>query len=83
MPKGFEDYFKSGRPKPKPMDGKNSPWDFTCPPYDQRSSGYIKAGTSYGVGKPQPVGHEGEAKEKVACLPFGRVDTRGLHEPKE
>jgi hypothetical protein len=39
--------------KVKPM---KSPWDFTCPDYDQRSSNYINAGTHHGVGHAQPIG---------------------------
>ena len=35
-----------------------SPWDFSCPPYDQRSSIFMNAGTHHGVGKRQPVGTE-------------------------
>lgn len=38
-----------------------SPWTFTQPPYDQRSSVFINAGFVHGVGKTQPVG-----KEKVS-----------------
>ena len=48
----------------------DSPWDFSCPPYDQRSSNYINAGRHFGVGKRQPVGSaEYSAKGGV---PFGR-----------
>jgi hypothetical protein len=59
----------------KPQDGKNSPWDFRCPQYDQRSSNFINAGTDYGVGRNQPVGHSGNPKERAECLPMGRVKT--------
>ncbi len=58
-----------------PQDGKNSPWDFRCPQYDQRSSNFINAGTHYGVGRNQPVGHTGNPKERAECLPMGRVNT--------
>ena len=47
---------KSQKPMDKPVDGKNSPWDFRCPQYDQRSSCFLNAGTDYGVGHRQPVG---------------------------
>jgi len=74
---GFKDpiAIKEQRELEKPKDGKNSPWDFRCPQYDQRSSNFINAGTHYGVGERQPVGHEGNPKEKVDVLPKGRVNT--------
>jgi len=77
MKTGFKEpnAIKKQNPMDKPVDGKNSPWDFTCPQYDQRSSCYIQAGTDYGVGINQPVGHKGDAKLRVDVLPFGRVDT--------
>ena len=59
----------------KPIDGKNSPWNFRCPQYDQRSSNFVNAGTHYGVGRTSPVGHEGNPKQRVATMPFGRVNT--------
>jgi hypothetical protein len=59
----------------KPQNGKNSPWDFRCPQYDQRSSNFINAGTDYGVGRTQPVGHKGNPKERVDVMPMGRVNT--------
>ncbi len=59
----------------KPEDGKKSPWDFRCPQYDQRSSNFINAGTHYGVGINQPVGHVGNPKARVDVLPYGRVNT--------
>ena len=73
---GFEETFKNGRPKPKPNNKKPSEiWDFTCPTYDERTSCFVSAGTDYGVGKAQPVGRSGGPKERVAALPFGRVNT--------
>lgn len=77
MKSGFKDpiQIKNQRPKDKPKDGKNTPWDFRCPQYDQRTSCFVNAGTHYGVGYNQPVGHEGNGKEKVAVLPFGKVST--------
>lgn len=50
-----------------------SPFDFTCPPYDERSSCYINAGSHLGVGHKQPVGHSGNAKP--SALPTGKVHT--------
>ncbi len=63
---------KNQRPEDKPKDGVNSPWDFRCPQYDQRSSNWVNAGTHYGIAMRQPVGHEGNPKQRVATLPYGR-----------
>lgn len=62
---------KGQKPQDNPKDGKKSPWDFSCPQYDQRSSSFINAGTDYGVGHRQPVGHSGDPKARVSVLPFG------------
>lgn len=74
------DRIKYQRPEDKPKDGKNSPWDFRCPQYDQRSSNFVNAGTHYGVGIKQPVGHKGDAKVRVDVLPFGRPNTMRVDE---
>jgi len=66
---------KEQNPKDKPVDGVNSPWDFRCPQYDQRTSNFINAGTHYGVGLRQPVGHKGNPKKEVDVLPCERRDT--------
>ncbi len=55
--------------EPKPGEKKKSPWDFTAPPYDERSSCYVNAGTKYGVGHRNPIGHSGNPKSEVPCLP--------------
>lgn len=47
-----------------------SPWDFTQPVYDQRTSCYINAGTHHGVGKPQPIGTE--THNMKGAVPVGR-----------
>lgn len=52
-----------------------SPWNFQAPQYDQRTSSFIQAGDDHGVGFNQPVGHHGDPKVKVDCLPSGRVNT--------
>lgn len=65
------DKIKYQREKNKPQDGKNSPWDYRCPQYDQRSSNFINAGTHYGLGINQPVGHQGDPKQYVDVLPMG------------
>jgi hypothetical protein len=74
---GFKDpiAIKEQRELDKPVDGKKSLWDFRCPQYDQRSSNFVNAGTHYGVGHRQPVGHEGNPKDKVAVLPKESVNT--------
>lgn len=69
---------KNQDPKCKPENGKNSPWDFRCPQYDQRSSNFINAGTHYGVGIPQPIGHEGNPKQTVSILPQNRKTVRTM-----
>jgi hypothetical protein len=64
---------KKQHPKDKPKDFGKSPFDFTCPQYDQRSSCFVNAGTHYGVVHAQPVGTE---KVTNKChVPVGRVDT--------
>ena len=66
---------KDQRPEDKPKDAKNSPWDFRCPQYDQRSGPWVNAGTHYGVGHRQPVGHKGNPKSVVDVLPQHRHNT--------
>lgn len=66
---------KVQRPEDKPKDGVNSPWDFRCPQYDQRSSNFVNAGTHYGVGHRQPVGHKGNPSLRAPTLPMGRHET--------
>ena len=57
-----------------------SPWDFTCPDYDERSSCYVNAGSHYGVGHRQPVGHSANPKSTSPVLPKGRVNTMEVDE---
>ena len=75
MESGFKDplKIKKQEPKDKPVDGKNTPWDFRCPQYDQRTSCFVKAGTDYGEGHRQPVGTLKEDNKNV--VPIGRVNT--------
>lgn len=76
MKSGFKDPIAhKEKPKYAPVDGKKSPWDFTCPEYDQRSSCFVNAGTHHGVGHRQPVGHEGNPKSKTGILPEHQVKT--------
>jgi hypothetical protein len=69
------DRIKEQNPEDKPIDGVKSPWDFRCPQYDQRSSNFINAGTHYGVGINQPIGHTGNPKRVVDVLPQTRQNT--------
>jgi len=63
------------------MSKKNSStWNFNAPKYDQRSSNFINAGDNHGVGKRQPVGHEGNPKQTVSCLPMGKMTTMRIDE---
>lgn len=82
MKSGFKEpnAIKNQKPKDKPIEGKNSPWDFRCPQYDERDSCYVKAGTQYGVGITQPVGSSNAPKQRVDALPFGKVNTMKLYE---
>lgn len=49
-----------------------NPWNFDQPPYDERTSCYVNAGTNYGVGHNQPVG---KFKANSYAIPTGRVNT--------
>ncbi len=69
---------KSQKPMDKPVDGKKSPFDFRCPQYDQRSSCFVNAGTDYGVGHRQPVGHSENPKSASAVMPM-EVKTMDLY----
>ncbi len=64
--------FKETNPVPKEKKIK-SPFNFDCPPYDQRTGCYANAGSHYGVGKKQPVGHFGNPK--MEGVPMGNVET--------
>lgn len=73
---------KYEREEDKPVDAKKSPWDFRCPQYDQRSSNFINAGTNYGVGYKNPVGHLSQPKQRVDTMPFDRPETMRVDEKK-
>lgn len=47
-----------------------SPWDFTCPHYDQRSSCYVNAGAHHGIGHTQPVGTKTHSNK--GSVPLGK-----------
>lgn len=78
MKKGFKDpiAIKNQSPKDQPKDGKDSPWDYRCPQYDQRSSSFLNAGTDYGMGYTNPVGSKANSKEFVETLPQGHHSTK-------
>lgn len=71
--------FKETNPSPKDKKIK-SPWNFDVPPYDERSSCYVNAGTHYGVGINQPIGHKGNPSLKSSVLPN---DRRNVHSMKD
>lgn len=69
---------KMGKKFSNPVKGsqkeikKESPWNFEQPCYDERSSWFLNAGTDYGIGHTNPVGHSGTTKQRVPTLPFGK-----------
>jgi hypothetical protein len=60
----FHDPIKA---KPKEKSAK-TPWNFEAPQYDDRTK--VCAGTHYGVGHRQPIGHGGDPKTSSAVLPM-------------
>jgi hypothetical protein len=68
MKTGFKSVIKEDKEKKV-----KSPWTFHQPPYDERSSCFVSAGTHHGVGHKQPVGSLTHKKENV--IPKGRVNT--------
>ena len=53
-------------PKSKQMD-----FPFQAPTKEQATTGrFYAAGDNYGVGHRQPVGHEGNPKQKVGVMPL-------------
>jgi hypothetical protein len=80
MKSGFNDPIKST----VKTQQKKSPWDFRCPQYDERSSCYVNAGSHWGIGHRQPVGHSGNPSRNAPTLPYGRVSTMETDEiPKK
>lgn len=57
-------------------------WNYKAPHYDNRSSCFINAGTKYGIGHRQPVGHKDNPKMRVDTMPFGRVNTMEVDETR-
>jgi hypothetical protein len=70
MKTGFKDPIQPPQGK-----DKKSPWDYRCPLYDERTSCYVDAGSHFGIGHKNPVGHKGPTKQRVDTMPFGRVNT--------
>jgi hypothetical protein len=70
MKTGFKDPIAK-KVKEKTM---KSPWNFEQPPYDERTSCFINAGSHQGVGYRQPVGSHGGPKSSD-MIPKGRVNT--------
>jgi hypothetical protein len=63
---------KTGFPNPigkENAKSMRSPWNFDQPAYDERTSCYVNAGSHHGVGHRQPIGHHGDPKSEVPCLP--------------
>lgn len=77
MKSGFKDNIpdKSGKEL-----NEDKVWNYDAPKYDERSSCFVNAGNKEGIGKRQPVGHTGNAKQRVPCMPFGRVNTMRIDE---
>lgn len=48
----------------------NSPWNFDCPSYDERTSCYVDAGWHHGIGHKQSVGSKKHTVK--GPIPFGR-----------
>lgn len=67
MKTGFKDFIAV-------KEGKKvkNPWNFDQPPYDERTSCYVNAGTNYGVGHSQPIG---KFKARPYAVPTGRITT--------
>lgn len=61
----------------KDKKAKN-PWNFDQPPYDERSSCFVNAGSCYGVGHRTPVG-----KEKAAGLTQGPIPQKAKAFPSQ
>jgi len=76
MKTGFKDPIA-----PKQYKEGEKPWNWQAPHYDNRSSCFMQAGTDYGVGHNQPVGHEGNPKSDGG-VPKGRVATVPIYPEK-
>ena len=68
MKTGFKDVLEQ-----KEKRTVKNPWNFDQPPYDERTSCYVNAGTCYGTGKTQPIGTINN--KGPHAIPMGRVNT--------
>lgn len=68
MKTGFKDVLEQ-----KEKKTVKNPWNFDQPPYDERTSCYVNAGTQFGTGKRQPVGTTDN--KGPHAIPMGRVNT--------
>lgn len=64
----------------KEKKGGKSPWNFSAPDYDERSSNFVSAGDNYGVGHRNPIGLE-KVKTNYP-MPMGYVDTMRVDETR-
>ena len=55
-----------------------SPWNFDAPQYDERSSCYVNAGSHYGVGHKQPVGHKNDPAAAAPTMPRDRRSVKTM-----
>lgn len=58
-----------------------TPWNFDAPPYDERTSCFVSAGTDHGVGKVQPIGSLNYAKDSNV-VPKGKMKTMSIYPGK-
>lgn len=72
--------FRDPIPAKKDTKSVKNPWSFAAPPYDERSSCFVNAGTHHGMGHKSPVGHIGNPKSVVHALPQSHVGTMVVDE---
>jgi hypothetical protein len=68
MKTGFKDILKVNE-----KATRKNPWNFDQPPYDERTSCFVNAGTCFDTGTPQPIGTTNN--KGPHAIPMGRVDT--------
>lgn len=78
MDSGFKDPIASDVKKKK----VKSPWNFDAPNYNESMSCFVNAGTHYGSGKKQPIGHEGNPKSSVDVMPMKSQARSNYHDGK-
>jgi len=82
MKTGFKDNtaVKGERPKMATEKQNDYIWNYKCPPYDQRNSCFVNAGTHFGVGHRTPVGSFEASSITDGPIPFGRRATMEVEE---